>query len=121
MLRPGSQRVTNSTSFRGRGRLAALAIAVVPVTALVGCAAAADSDPGYSDPGYSDPGYSDPGYSDPGYSDPGYSDPGYSDPGYSDPGPGPSDTDPCAFAGDPLCPTTPIQVPPPDLGPPGGW
>jgi len=28
------------------------------------------------------------------------------------------DTDPCAYAGDPLCPDTPITVPPPDLS---GW
>src|SRR4051794_9903326 len=105
MLRPGSQRSSDSIRFRSRVRLAALAIAVVPLAALVGCGAAAGSDPGYSDPGYSDPGYSDPGYSDPGYSDPGYSDPGYSDPG---------DTNPCAFAGDPLCPDTPLTVPAPD-------
>jgi hypothetical protein len=25
-------------------------------------------------------------------------------------------TDPCAFPGDPLCPDTPVTVPPPDLG-----
>jgi hypothetical protein len=26
-------------------------------------------------------------------------------------------TDPCAFPGDPLCPDTPVTVPPPDLSP----
>ncbi|MET8453970.1 hypothetical protein [Streptomyces sp. NPDC005209] len=25
-------------------------------------------------------------------------------------------TEPCAFAGDPLCPDNPVVVPPPDLG-----
>jgi hypothetical protein len=29
-----------------------------------------------------------------------------------------SDTNPCAFPGDPLCPDTPITVPPPNLNPP---
>ena len=91
------KRAIDSIGFRRRGRLAALAIAFAPVTALVGCAAAADAESGSSDAGYSDPGYSDPGYTDPGY------------------------TDPCAFAGNPLCPDTPIHVPPPNLGPPGGW
>ena len=36
----------------------------------------------------------------------------------TDPGPGDdpnSDTDKCAFAGDPLCPDTPITIPPPNL------
>jgi hypothetical protein len=28
------------------------------------------------------------------------------------------DTNPCAFPGDPLCPDTPITVPPPNLNPP---
>ncbi len=36
--------------------------------------------------------------------------------GYTtDPG---TDTDPCAYPGDPLCPDTPITVPPPQLNPP---
>jgi hypothetical protein len=29
-----------------------------------------------------------------------------------------SDTNPCAFPGDPLCPDTPVKVPPPNLNPP---
>src|SRR3954452_24522322 len=86
LLRPRSHSATASVRLRCRGRLAGHAMIVVSVTALVGCAAAADSDPGASDPGYSDPGDSDPGDADPGYSDPGYSDPGYSDPGSPDPG-----------------------------------
>jgi hypothetical protein len=28
----------------------------------------------------------------------------------------PQTTDPCAFSGDPLCPDTPVTVPPPDVG-----
>lgn len=49
--------------------------------------------------------------------DPGYTyDPAYPDePDYTDPG---STTNPCAFPGDPLCPDTPITVPPPQLDPP---
>jgi hypothetical protein len=73
---------------------------------------APDDSGGYSD----DPGsYSEDssGYSD----DPGGSDDsgGYSDDpgGYSD-GTG-TGTDHCAFPGDPLCPDTPIRVPPPDV------
>ena len=69
-----------------------------------------DDPSGYADEygGYTDDpgGYPDgPG----GYPD----DPGsdYTD----DPG---SDTNPCAFPGDPLCPDTPITVPPPNLNPP---
>ena len=78
----------------------------------------ADESGGYTDdPGAThgdDPsGYTDDpgGYPDGpgGYPD----DPGgdYTD----DPG---SDTNPCAFPGDPLCPDTPITVPPPNLNPP---
>jgi|SRR3954447_15444901 hypothetical protein len=121
-------RADDSVRLCSRGRLVGLAIAVVSVTALVGCAAAAETpkpetsspaipDSEDGDPGYSDPGYSDPGYSDPGNSDPGNTDPGNTDPGNTDPG----NTNPCAFPGDPLCPDTPVQVPAPDLGPPGGW
>jgi hypothetical protein len=132
MRATGSRHAIDRIKLRCRGRLAALAIAAVPVTALVGCAAAADTDAGFSDPGYFDPEYSDPGYFDPEYSDPGYFDPEYSDPEYSDPeysdpeysDPGYSDfggMDVCAFPGDPICEETPIKVPPPNLGPAGGW
>jgi hypothetical protein len=37
------------------------------------------------------------------------------DPASYEPPPAPT-TDPCAFPGDPLCPDTPVTVPPPDLG-----
>jgi len=37
------------------------------------------------------------------------------DPASYEPPPEPT-TDPCAFPGDPLCPDTPVTVPPPDLG-----
>ena len=36
------------------------------------------------------------------------------EPEQSDPSTEPT-TDPCAYPGDPLCPSTPIEVPPPDL------
>jgi hypothetical protein len=39
------------------------------------------------------------------------------DPGSYEPEPPPT-TDQCAYAGDPLCPDTPITVPPPNLSPP---
>jgi hypothetical protein len=87
------------------------------MTSVAACGASGDDVPSSpADPGV---GYTeeDAGYpeEDPGY----YTDPGYpeEDPGYTDPG----ETNPCAFAGDPLCPDTPIQVPPPNLGPDGGW
>src|SRR3954454_8031898 len=89
-------RASDSVRFCSRGRLVGLAITVVSVTALVGCAAAAETPkPETSSPAIPDFESGDPGYTDPGYSDPGYSDPGNTDPG---------NTNPCAFPGDPLCP-----------------
>src|SRR3954453_8558883 len=101
-------RADDSVRLCSRGRLVGLAIAVVSVTALVGCAAAAETPkPETSSPAIPDSEDGDPGYSNPGTTDPGKPDPG--------------NTNPCAFPGDPLCPDTPVQVPAPDLGPPGGW
>src|SRR3954453_16140666 len=106
-------RADDSVRLCSRGRLVGLAIAVVSVTALVGCAAAAETPkPETSSPAIPDSEDGDPGYSDPGNTDPGNTDPGNSDPG---------NTNPCAFPGDTLGPDTAVQVPAPDLGPPGGW
>jgi hypothetical protein len=71
-----------------------------------------DESGGYPD----DPGYPyDPGYpADPGYPDPGYPD----EPGDSYTDEPDSDTNPCAFPGDALCPDTPITIPPPRIDPP---
>jgi hypothetical protein len=128
MPQPRSQRAHVPRRVRTRAGWAGLGIIVVAMTGLNGCAAGAEThvpetnspafpDSENADPGYLDPDYSEPDYSEPDYSEPDYSEPDYSEPDYSDPGP----TNPCAFPGDPLCPHTPITVPPPDLGPAGGW
>src|SRR3954452_21929915 len=82
-------RANDSVRFCSRGRLVGLAITVVSVTALVGCAAAAETPkPETSFPAIPDFENGDPGYTDPGNTDPGNTDPG--------------NTNPCAFPGDPL-------------------
>ncbi|GAA2216419.1 hypothetical protein GCM10009850_118880 [Nonomuraea monospora] len=48
--------------------------------------------------------------------EPEYPEPEYTEPEYTEPGQE-QETDPCAFPGDPLCPDTPIKVPPPNLDP----
>ena len=73
-----------------------------------------DDFSGYGDGGYTDEPYGYPGEPSPYPDEPGdyTGEPGeYGD----DQG---SRTNPCAFAGDPLCPDTPIKVPPPNLNPP---
>src|SRR5687767_1352552 len=58
------------------------------------------------------PDYSTPDYPTPDYSTPDYPTPDYSTPDYPGTWGSGSDTNPCAFPGDQLCPDTPLKIPP---------
>ena len=94
-----------------RGRLSVLVAALIAAVCLTACGSSSSSDPPLPSGTESISPSDSP--TDP-YSSP-YETP--TDPATYEPEP-PRTTDQCAYAGDPLCPDTPITVPPPNLSPP---